>query len=187
MTPQPQRVEEGQDYTVNQDLPISLSWSPQGLASAYELQIATDPLFESLVVQEGYLVNARYAFDGAEPETVYSWRVRTFNDGGLSDWATGSFATVAPMIEVTAPNGGESFRRGATVYIHWQDNLNEEVAIDLLKGGAVVQTLDTVASSGAYVWDVSLMLETGEDYTIQIRSTVDDTKMDVSDAPFEIR
>jgi hypothetical protein len=187
MTPYPPKVEPSRDYTVNQELPIRLSWSPVGLATAYGLQISTDPNFAVLDVNEIYLTEARYTFGSADGDTTYYWRVNTLNDGGISDWATGSFTTVPPMIRVTAPNGGESFKRGTTVYIRWQDNLDEDVAIELVKGGVPMETLDTVASNGAVAWEVSLTLQPGDDYAVRIKSTTDKALADASDANFTVR
>jgi hypothetical protein len=168
-------------------LRIRLSWSPVGLATAYGLQISTDPNFTVLDVNEIYRTDARYTFGAANANTPYYWRVSTLNDGGISDWATGSFTTVPPMIRVTAPNGGESFKRGTTVYIRWQDNLDEDVAIELVKGGVPMETLDTVASNGAVAWEVSLTLQPGDDYAVRIKSTTDKALADASDANFTVR
>jgi len=187
MTPYPQQVQAERAYTVNQELPVALSWSPVGLASAYSLQVSTDADFTDLAVDEFYLTEARYAFASADPDTTYHWRVSTLNDGGFSEWSTGMFATVPPEIEVTAPNGGESLRRGSNLFIQWQDNLNEEVVVELLEGGTPVKALGTVASNGALAWEVDLTLETGDDYTIRVKSTTNETMADESDAVFTVR
>ena len=187
MTPYPQRVQAGREYTVNQELPISLSWNPVGLASTYSLQVSGDAEFTDLVVDEAYLTKARYVFELADPNTTCHWRVSTLNNGGFGEWSTGTFATVPPIIEVTTPNGGESFRRGTNIFIQWQDNLNEDVVVELLKGGTPLKTLGTVASNGALAWEVSLTLEPGDDYRIAIKSTTNETMADVSDAAFTVR
>jgi hypothetical protein len=187
MTPYPQRLQPGHEDTVNQELPVVLTWSPVGLASAYSLQVSREVDFTNLDVDEVYLTEARYVFESADPDTSYHWRVSTLNNGGVSEWSTGTFATVPPIIEVTAPNGGESFRRGTNIFIQWQDNLNEEVVIELLKGGTALKTLGTVASNGALAWEVSLTLELGDDYRIAVKSTTNETMADTSDAAFTIK
>ncbi len=187
MTPYPQKVEPGRDYRVNQTQPINLSWSPVGLAEAYSLQVSQDAGFAALDIDEAYLTEARYAVEAAEPNTVYYWRVCTLNDSGVSDWSTSSYTTVPPAIVVTEPNGGESYRRGSNIFIRWQDNLNEDVSVNLLRAGVLVHSLGTVASNGALAWEVSLTLEPGDDYTIEVRSTTDEMMRDVSDATFTIR
>ena len=136
---------------VNQAQPIYLSWSPAGFAGWYYLQIATTPDFASPVVDIPYQTDAFYVWNGAAPNTTYYWRVNTSNDGGTSDWATNSFATVPPGIQVTSPNGGEVWLRGYPHFIQWNGNLPENVAVKLYEGGTLVQTLNTNApDTGAY-------------------------------------
>ena len=36
----------GTNYSVNQELPVCLAWSPQGLAGSYHLQVATNADFD---------------------------------------------------------------------------------------------------------------------------------------------
>ena len=58
--------------------------------------------------------------------------------------------------------------------------------IDLYRGASLVEHIDTVPSIGAYAWEVGLALEPGDDYTIRIRSTANETLADASDAAFSI-
>jgi hypothetical protein len=90
------------------------------------------------------------------------------------------------MVQLTVPNGTEEWRRGMEYFIQWNDNLAEDVAIELHKGGALIQTIATVPSTGAYKWEVDLTLEPGADYSIRIKSATDETMTDVSDAAFTI-
>jgi hypothetical protein len=88
----------GTNYAVNQALPISLSWSPNGLAGGYHLQIATNADFSAPVVDAPSQTDAFYVWSDAAPATTYFYRVNTSNDGGTSAWSVGAFQTVAPMI-----------------------------------------------------------------------------------------
>lgn len=96
----PPLVQSNKTYTVNQQLPVSLSWCPKGFAAFYALQISTNPAFATLNIDEPYVSEARYTFSNALPGKTYYWRVNTYNDGGLSDWATNSFATVPPILTI---------------------------------------------------------------------------------------
>jgi len=58
--------------------------------------------------------------------------------------------------------------------------------IELHKGSSLLQTIDTVPSTGACKWEADLTLEPGDDYFIQIRSTADETMADMSDTAFTI-
>jgi hypothetical protein len=183
----PPLVQTGKTYTVNQQLPVALAWCPKGFASGYALQVSTHPDFSAPVVDEPYLVEARYAFSNAAPNTTYYWRVVAFNDTGLSDWAASSFSTVPPAIHVTAPNGGEIYGRGMACFIQWDDNLLENVTISLYKAGTLVQTLAASAPGRvSYQWQIGQNLVPGNDYSLRIASATNPALFDASDLPFSI-
>jgi len=183
----PLLIEPKDQEAVNQQLPVSFFWTPWGFGRTYDLQVSREPDFAALDVDEVDLPETRYRWATVEPDQVYYWRVRTINEGGISDWSTRSFTAVAPVIQVTAPNGGEQWSRGLPVFIRWWDNLGEEVAIELYQGESLVETLATVPSIGAYEWEVGLDLAPGDDYSIRIKSTKDESLADASDAAFTVR
>lgn len=181
----------GAVYTVNQELPVLLSWSPKGLARWYHLQVSTNAVFSNLVVNRSWMTEARYIFSNAAPNTTYYWRVKTItqNDDytiGESSWAVGSFTTVPPMLELTFPNGGEVLLRGRKYFIRWTDNIAESVVIELYKGGNFLKSVATNSSAGAHRWEVGFDLVPGHDYTIKVRSLADAALSDTSDATFSI-
>ena len=176
----------GTNYSVNQELPVCLAWSPQGLAGSYHLQIATNLDFSNPVIDVSSTTQAFYVWSNAAPGTAYHYRVNTSNDGGTGAWSVGAFQTVAPMIAVTVPNGGEAWQRGLTYFIQWQDNIAENVVIDLYKRGVFLKSLATNASTGAYKWQVGLDLVPGNDYSIRISSATNGALFDRSDMPFNI-
>jgi hypothetical protein len=172
--------------TVNQELPVVLDWTPRGFVNGYHLQVSTDLEFNTVVVDEPEVMQTPYVVETVEAGNTYYWRVSTINDAGASEWAQASFTTVPPMVKVAVPNGGEKWQRGIEYFIQWEDNLAEDVVIELHKGGLLLETIDTVPSTGAYKWEVSLTLERGTDYSIQVRSTVDEAMADASDTVFTI-
>lgn len=174
------------ERTVNEALPVALDWIPRGFVDSYHLQVSKDAEFSELVVDDPNLTETPYILETVEAGTTYYWRVSTINDAGTSEWSEDVFEPVPPTVQVTVPNGGEDWQRGTEYFIRWDDNLAEDVVIELYKGGSLLQTIDTVLSMGAYKWEADLTLEPGEDYTIRIRSTVDETRADVSDATFTI-
>ena len=182
----PKLAVTGTVYSVNQELPILLSWSPKGLARWYALQVATNAGFTNLQLDLPYTASAYYVLSNAAPNTTYHYRVKTWNDGGESGWSTGSFQTVAPRVQVTVPNGGETWQRGSQYFIQWQDNLAEPVVIDLYRGGVFLRSLSTNSSAGAYQWEVALDLALGADYSIKVRSATNGGLSDLSDLPFSI-
>jgi len=173
--------------TVNQQWPIWLSWSPVGFAGWYYLQIASTADFASPVVDIPYQTDADYVWNGAAANTTYYWRVNTSNDGGESDWATNTFATVPPMMQMTSPNGGEVWLRGTPHFIQWNANLPENLAINLYKSGTLVQAINTNApSTGAFKWTPGFNLVPGSDYSIQVASTTNAALSAFSAANFSI-
>jgi hypothetical protein len=176
----------GTNYAVNQQLPVCLSWSPNGLAGWYELQIATTSDFATPVVDVPYQMDTFFVWSNAAPGTTYYYRVNTSNDSGTGGWFNGSFQTVPPMITITAPNGGEAWQRGLNFFVQWNGNTPEPVAIDLYKGGVFLKTLATNANTGAYRWSIGFNLLTGRDYSIAVRSTTTGALSDTSDLPFSL-
>jgi hypothetical protein len=123
-------------------------------------------------VDEPYLLESRYFFSNALPNRTYFWRVCTYNDVGVSDWATNSFATVPPTVQVTVPSGGAAWQRGLSYVIQWNANITENIALDLYKSGSLVKIIVTNAANiPAYKWLVPVSLVPGSDYAIKIRST----------------
>jgi hypothetical protein len=183
----PLQAVTGVVYSVNQTLPILLSWSPKGFAAAYQLQIATNLDFASPMVDMPYLTDAFYVWSNASPAVTYYYRVNTSNEGGTGAWSLGSFQTVLPFVQVTAPNGGEAWRRGLPYFVQWKDNLLENVRIDLYKGGSFVSSLTTnTPSTGAFKWSIPPGLTPGSDYTVQITSVANSALSSTSAQSFSI-
>ncbi len=182
----PLLIEPADLATVNEDQPVTLDWHPNGFFRSYALQVATDAAFTNLVTDVSGLTESSYELASVDPSTTYYWRVNTTNLGGTSAWATQSFSTVPPMVHVTRPNGGEYFVFYNDEYILWEDNLAENVVIELYKDGVYVKDIATAPSIGAYEWEVDGTLDPGSDYTVKVRSSLDDTIADTSDATFDI-
>jgi len=171
---------------VNQELPVKFLWTPRGFARASHLQVARDKNFTDLVVDAPALTEYQYSWQSPGPKTNYFYRVRISNAGGQSGWSTDSFKTIPPRILITAPNGGEAWRRGVKYFIQWDANLAENVNINLYKSGAFQRTIVTNTSTGAYEWEAALNLIPASDYSIRISSATNATLFDGSDAAFSI-
>ncbi len=167
---------------------VTLVWSAHGLVGSFDLQVATDIGFSNLVLNTNGLGTSSLALQNLVPNTEYFWRVRTVNQGGSSDWASASFTVVPPSLELTYPAGGEVWQRFQVVTIRWIDNVSENVALDLYKGGVSNRTfVASTASSGSYTWTIGQFADIppGTDYTIRIRSTSNLALFDSSE-PFSI-
>ena len=168
----PLLVSPAQGAAVNQSLPAGFFWTPKGFAEGYWLQVSTNADFSNPAVDDQSLTQTLYTLPGLVTNRTYYWRVKTFNDGGESDWATNSFTTAPPTVRVTVPNGGEAWQRGLSYIVQWNANISEKIALDLYKSGSFVRTIVTNAAIiPAYIWSVPVSLTPGSDYVIKIRST----------------
>ncbi|MGH9281101.1 MAG: Ig-like domain repeat protein [Acidimicrobiales bacterium] len=98
---------------------------------------------------------------------------------------------VAASLRVTAPNGGEQWKRKVNQSIRWTyAGVSGSVRIQLLRNGAVVSTIASSATLGAngagsYTWRPSPSLGAGGGY--QVRVSVNGVALtDSSDATFSI-
>ncbi len=178
----PELISPTQNAVVNQSAPVYFSWTPKGFAADYNVQVSTDPGFGTLVTNLVAVTQTFFKLPTIAANTTYYWRVNTDNAGGTSDWSTNAFTTAPPAIQVTVPAGGEAWQRGLPHIIQWNANLGGtfqgnamfggNVGIDLYKSGSLVQTLTTNAVNiPAYMWQASVTLVPGSDYSIRIRST----------------
>jgi hypothetical protein len=100
----------------------------------------------------------------------------------------------ASSLLVTSPNGGESLRIGRTQTIRWSytGQPGSTIKIQLLKNGAVVQTIAKSAALGAngqgsYTWRPSYRLKPGSFYKIRITNTTNSVYSDTSDNYFSLQ
>jgi hypothetical protein len=173
---------------IDQAAPITLTWTPQGLVGSFDLQVATNAGFADLVVDTNGLGSGSYVLQNPLPTTQYFWRVRVVNQGGTSDWASASFTTVPPLLQLTYPAGGEVWQRFQVVTIRWVGNISENVALDIYKGGVLNRNfVASTPDTGAYTWTVGQFqaFPTGSDYTMKIRSTTNTNLYDFS-PPFSM-
>jgi molybdopterin-binding protein len=102
-------------------------------------------------------------------------------------------ATFIQGINVSVPNGGESWLAGTTQTIRWTYSgaVGSFVKIDLYKGGVFNSAIVASASSGtggngSYNWPIPANLAPGADYRIKVTSTTNGTLTDISNNNFTI-
>jgi hypothetical protein len=91
-------------------------------------------------------------------------------------------------LNVTTPNGGESWWRGFPNNIYWNaSGFSGDVAIDLYKGGVFHSNIGTEdAGQGSFSWNIPAGLAIGEDYRVRITSVSTPEYRDESDGDFSI-
>lgn len=85
---------------------LSFSWVEAVLGTTYDLQIATDRLFQSIVINATNLTEARHNNVQLESSTEYFWRVRARTPCGLGQWSeVFSFTTAQcrPVAVIMSP------------------------------------------------------------------------------------
>lgn len=75
-----------QDQSTDVSTSPSLKWNTAPTATSYRVQVAKDPLFSELVVDESGLTNNILVLSDLDFETLYYWRVRSVNVGGSSSF-----------------------------------------------------------------------------------------------------
>ncbi len=112
-------------YAVNQELRPTFAWSAATQAGTYDLQVAIDPSFVTIVVDATGIVGASYTPTAdLAVATQHYWRVRASNDCGAGAWSTvRRFATRALPGECgpgTAPEVAflDDFESGVGLWTH---------------------------------------------------------------------
>jgi surfactin synthase thioesterase subunit len=124
---------------------------------------------------------------GTTPRTNYRIKITSVDNSSIFDFSDANFEIYTGVITVTSPNGGESWQAGTTQNINWIDNINENVTIDLYKGGVFHSIISTsTGSDGSRNWDMPFTLESGTNYRVKITSVNDPGITDLSDADFTI-
>ncbi len=105
----------------------------------------------------------------------YRVRVTSNENPSYTDTSDKTFTISGPTLDVTAPDGGESWARGTQQTITWTytDNPGGNVKIQLLKAGALARTITTATPIGAggqgsYLWTIPKDLGARSDYQIKI-------------------
>ncbi len=76
-------------------LETTLNWNNDPLATEYDIQIATDAGFNT-IIEELTILDNSYRVKGLQSETTYYWRIKPRNDCGEGIYSTSfSFTTVA--------------------------------------------------------------------------------------------
>jgi hypothetical protein len=73
---------------------MTLSWNVPIGATSYQLQVATDPSYSHTFFDSSGITTNIFTVNGLSYHTIYYWRVKATNEGGISDWSPAwSFTT----------------------------------------------------------------------------------------------
>jgi hypothetical protein len=115
------------------------------------------------------------------------------NDTGNSNFNITPPGPAPPSISVTAPDGGQTWRRGTTQTITWSytGSPGTTVKIVLLKAGIQVGTIQESTSTGSggrgsYTWPISATGLTGSDFKVKVQSISQPAINDTGNSNFNI-
>ncbi len=180
---------------------VDLTWVDNSIAeTGYTVQKSLNMGFTPLLSETSFGADVTAFTDtGLDPGTNYFWRV--IADNQVGDNATLGFPVVrvssapsniygmgplgAITLQVTSPNGGETWPTGSTRNVTWtQSGLAGQTNIDLYKGGVFVKTLGTAdITAGTFSWPVDVAEPAGTDYRIRVAQGA---AWDESDANFAL-
>jgi predicted outer membrane repeat protein len=127
------------------------------------------------------------------PGSSFRIKLSTTSPRAAEDWSDNAFG-ILPAVTVTAPNGGQSIKRGTTYKITWKfrNSPGSYVRIDLYKGGVFNRTITRRAPIGAggrgwYLWRVPATQSPAKTYTIRVRSVRYPNCFDFSNRAFTIK
>jgi len=166
---------------------ISIRWTGKGLYDSFNLQIASDTNFTTLLHEINTNLSD-FSMLNLSNNSTYYWRINSELGTQTSPWSeTWSFEITDPYILTVSPNGGEVWASGDTEIVRWETNILEQVRIDLLQDQIFVMALDTVAGNQqAYAWILPESLQNGDNFSIQVSSEVDAAIYGISEDVFSI-
>jgi len=173
--------------------PYAITWtSSGGVGATVDIALYKGGVFDSAIAS-GVSNTGRYDWTipaSQAPGSDYRVRVSDASAPSVFDQSDGDFSIIeeAPTLTVLAPNGGETWLIGSLQEIRWaRGTAGATVRIDLIKGGSVVEVIDSAApNTGSYSWRVSTGLTPASDYRMRITSNSNPGEFDLSDGFFTI-
>ena len=90
----------------------TFTWNQAAHATAYDIEVGTDPDFSYVAAAAGGVVGVSWTPDSdLDPSTVYYWRVRAVNGCGITPYSAAFTFTTAPTPTPTAPPTGVQLSR----------------------------------------------------------------------------
>jgi len=171
---------------LNTEDSVIFQWTPQGLTKFSKLVISNNVNFIEATEIDSIKTNQFNA--GKLPAGDYFWKVQTFNEVGASEWSeVRSFHISEPFIVIVYPDSGAKWIKETDVAIVWKHNIYPAFEITLLKGTTPFMNIsDSLYSAfGKYIWNVSNLVQPGNDYKIRITS-LKNRKIFAESMPFSI-
>lgn len=126
------------------------------------------------------------------PGSSYRIRLVSFQAPEVADSSDSYFTiSAAPAVNITSPNGGETWYKGSSYPIQWNAvNITGSAKIELFKGTSTNPTAtivsSTVVTNGIQMWNIPTTISNDDDYKIKITSLSNSAVYDYSNDFFTI-
>lgn len=138
---------------VGQNLSLTLVWNKTLSASTYRIQLSTDSLFNTLLINDSTLTDSTRLVSGLSPLTSYWWRVNAKNIGGTSTYsAVYKFRTLGSPALVTLINPpNNAVNQPLTILFRWaraseQTSPFAELIGDMKEPGKQSDEIDAISN-----------------------------------------
>lgn len=139
-----------------------ISWYETGFTQNVWIELwpsggtAKDPVYGDIVVSTGGTTYP-WTIPTGITNGLYEIRVYPYGFPGWSLWGTSApfqiVSAALPFVTALTPNGSESWARGTTHTITWDDNLTSNVKIELCDpAGASLATIKSSATGNSFNW-----------------------------------
>ncbi len=168
----------------------TVTWNGANMGASVKLKLWRNGAFT------GYFLTGTEANDGRFtwkiPATLTpgpGYRIQAYTpDYSQSDFSNADFTLTSYPLQLTSPNGGESWAVGSTQTVAWNGpDVGPSVKLKLWRNGTFTGYFlgGILNNTGSYSWKIPSSLDTGTGYRIQVY-TPDYTYSDLSDADFTL-
>ncbi|HKJ88144.1 MAG TPA: fibronectin type III domain-containing protein, partial [Gammaproteobacteria bacterium] len=144
------------DGAPDQPLALTVAWQQADRASEYHLQVASDPGFDTPLVDTTGITVTEFSLPPLAYYTTYYWRVRASNIGGISSWsAINEFTTFPRLVPpaLISPADGANEQLINSLSLQWNtaeyaSSYRVQVATD---SGFTDPTVNVSSSDPSYI------------------------------------
>jgi photosystem II stability/assembly factor-like uncharacterized protein len=138
------------NYTTGLNIPVTLIWNSSPQAVNYRLQLSTDSLFSSFIINDSTQADTTETVFSLNPLTYYYWRVAAKNAGGWSGfsarWTFKTLGSPTQVILVSPPNNAIDQPVNQTFI--WRKALDQQLLTSINIVKKIVIKTDKITKSG---------------------------------------
>ncbi|MBW1888130.1 MAG: choice-of-anchor D domain-containing protein, partial [Deltaproteobacteria bacterium] len=174
--------------TWQQEGTYEITWT-DNITEDVSIELYSAGSYDTTIISSTPSNGAYYWTIPASIPNGFEFKVRIVStiDPLIVDFSDNNFIIASYNITITSPNGGESWQQGNSYEITYTDNIIQDIAIDLYKGGSFYDYISSSTPSiGSYNWIIPTNIPNGSDYKVRIFYADEPTIQDYSDDDFTI-